>query len=376
VTTVLYCGGRRGMIKSGISALDKEPVHMGTTILLIYTGGTIGMMADQQHAGVLKNVDFARIEREIPGLRNLGCRLEVRTFDPVIDSSNITPENWAELALMIRDAYDSYDGFVILHGTDTMAYTASALSFMLENLAKPVILTGSQIPIGVLRTDGKENLITAVEIAAARRDTVPLVPEVCVYFESALLRGNRTTKYSVEQLHAFESPNCPPLASAGIDITYNHSVIRPPARKQLEIHTGLNRHIALITLHPGMDTSVLTAVLAAEKLKGVVLRTYGAGNAPMDETFRQLIAEAVSRGIIFLNITQCSRGSVNMRLYETGTFLDSLGVVSGHDMTTEAAVAKMMHLLAADIPDSRKKTLLQRSLRGELSEEPSASCPD
>jgi L-asparaginase len=372
---------------------------MSKSILIIYTGGTIGMIEDHEHAGVLKNVNFDQIEREVPALKRFGYRLDIITFDPVIDSSGIKPENWVSLVQVIARNYEEYDGFVVLHGTDTMAYTASALSFMLEGLAKPVILTGSQIPIGVIRTDGKENLITAVEIAAAEEHGRPLVPEVCIYFESSLLRGNRTTKYSSEQFHAFESPNFQPLATAGIDIKYNRHAIRYPVKgteagagtkagtstgagagteakavagtgiSPFLPHTRLESNIALIKLFPGISYRVLSSILSIEGLKGVVLETYGSGNAPLDDWFISLLEDAVKRQIVILNITQCSRGSVDMGIYETGAGLSRIGVVNGFDMTTEAAVTKMMYLFGRNLPPEEVSRQLSLSLRGELQDD-------
>ena len=319
---------------------------MKPSILIIYTGGTIGMRTDAE-TGVLVPFDFSGIYDEFPALRRLNVNIDAITMDPIIDSSNVSPKNWCRLAELIRDNYAAYDGFVVLHGTDTMSYTASAMSFMLENLAKPVVFTGSQIPIDVLRTDGRENLITAIEIAAAKRDGRAIVPEVSLYFQNQLFRANRTTKHSAEQLNAFRSFNYPPLAEVGVKIAYNTAAIRQaePSEQPLEIATMLSEGVAIIKLFPGIGEYTLRAILSVEGLRGVVLETYGAGNAPTAKWFLDLMRETVERGVMVLNVTQCDNGKVEMQLYETGQRLQSVGVISAHDMTTEAAVTKLMLLL-------------------------------
>ena len=340
-----------------------------SSILIIYTGGTIGMKTDAE-TGALVPFDFSAIYDEFPSLKRLNVDIDVQTMSPVIDSSNVAPANWLALARLIRDNYARYDGFVVLHGTDTMSYTASALSFLFENLAKPVVFTGSQIPIGVLRTDGRENLITAIEIAGARIDGRPAVPEVSLYFQNRLFRANRTTKRSAEALNAFRSYNYPPLAEVGVNIAYNlPAILRPfETASDTELRTAerLADGIAIVKLFPGLNESVLRSMLSAPGLRAVVLETFGAGNAPTSEWFIRVLQEAITRGVIVLNITQCGGGKVSMELYETGLRLQRAGVLCGHDMTTEAAVAKLMYVLGQELPTDRTLALLRKPLRGEF----------
>lgn len=341
-----------------------------SSILILYTGGTIGMKTDAE-TGSLVPFDFSGIYEEFPSLKRLQVDIAVHTLSPVIDSSNVAPENWVALAELIRANYDRYDGFVVLHGTDTMSYSASALSFLFENLAKPVVFTGSQIPIGVLRTDGRENLITAIEIAGARDAAGrPIVPEVSLYFQNRLFRANRTTKRSAEELSAFHSYNYPALADVGVNIAYNRAAIRTPERydEPLRIATRLSDRLCLVKLFPGLSERMLRSMLSAPDLQGVVLETYGAGNAPTSPWFIGALREAIDRGIVVLNITQCEGGCVAMELYETGLGLQRIGVVSGRDMTTEAAVTKMMYLLGAGYTSEEVKRQLKKSLRGEFTE--------
>lgn len=332
------------------------------SILLIYTGGTIGMKMNPE-TGALAPFDFSQIGSEVPELRKFGVEIETVTFEPPIDSSNVDPRMWSRLAVLIGQRYENYDGFVVLHGTDTMAYTASALSFMLEHLGKPVIFTGSQIPIGVLRTDGRENLISAIEIAAQAR-----VGEVAIYFQNRLLRANRTIKYSSEQLDAFRSPNFPALAQAGIQIHYQR-VDPPDTSKPLTVHTSLETAIAVVRIFPGFHPRLFSAIMAAESLKGIVLQTYGSGNAPTDKVFLGAVRDAIRRGVVVVNVTQCFIGTVDMSIYETGRELMHAGVFSAGDMTTEAALTKLMFLLGGNFSQEQIRTAMTSSLRGEMTVE-------
>ncbi|MCU0433871.1 MAG: type I asparaginase [Bacteroidia bacterium] len=337
------------------------------TILLIYTGGTIGMIRDSQ-TGLLKPFNFARLLEEVPELSKFNIKIDTYSFPEPIDSSDMHPGIWAELAGIIGSRYAEYDGFVVLHGSDTMSYTASALSFMLENLGKPVVLTGSQLPIGTIRTDGKENLITSIEIAAARHNSLPVVPEVCVYFEYKLYRGNRTHKYNAEHFDAFHSPNYPALAEAGVHIQFNTAAFLPMPAAALRVHTAVNTNIAVLKLFPGITPQLVQAVLHTPGLKAVILETFGSGNATRQPWFAQMLEDAIQRGIIFLNITQCAAGRVEQGRYETSSAFARIGVVGGSDMTTEAGVAKLMFLLGQNLSTEEIKAQLSVSLRGELSQ--------
>lgn len=341
---------------------------MNRSILLIYTGGTIGMKQDPDTLA-LKPFNFNQILEEVPELKKFGCKIDTLSFDPVIDSSDVQPEFWVKLANIIKGMYTQYDGFVVLHGTDTMSFTASALSFMFENLAKPVVLTGSQLPIGMLRTDGKENLISSIEIAsAADSEGNPMVPEVCIYFESQLYRGNRTTKYNAENFRAFRSANYPVLADVGIHIKYNPALIRYPETPagELKVSEKFCTDVAVLKIFPGITPAVVDAILNMEGLKGVVLETFGSGNAPTAEWFVNRIKDAVHRGIIVLNVTQCHAGKVDMDAYATGVALKKEGVISGYDSTTEAALTKMFFVLGQTDRKEEVKALLESNLRGEI----------
>ena len=325
-------------------------------------------MIENPETGALENFNFDQLLQHVPELKRFNYRISSYQFNPPIDSSDMEPAFWSKLVRIIHDNYDYYDGFVILHGTDTMAYTASALSFMLENLAKPVILTGSQLPIGTLRTDGKENLITAIEIAAAKRtDGTPMIPEVCIFFENELMRGNRTTKINAENFNAFRSFNYPALAKAGIHIRYNeHLIRRPDPSRPMKPHYLFDTNVVVLTLFPGIQESIIDSVLHVPGLKAVVLKTYGSGNAPQKEWLIRQLKEASDRGIVIVNITQCQSGSVEMGRYETGLQLLQAGVISGYDSTPECAVTKLMFLLGHGLSEEEIRRLMNSDLAGEI----------
>ena len=338
---------------------------MISKVLLIYTGGTIGMIQDPK-SGQLKPFDFKHLSEQIPELNKFDIDLSTVSFERPIDSSDMNPAIWIELVGIIENNYKKFDGFVILHGSDTMSFTASALSFMLENLNKPVILTGSQLPIGIIRTDGKENLITAIEIAAAKQKEQPIIREVCIYFEYQLYRGNRTHKFNSENFQAFQSANYPILAEAGVHIKYNYSALKKATDKKLRIHTDLNSDIAILKLFPGITPNVVKAILNIKNNRAVILESYGSGNCSTEKWFIEALQKSVENGIIILNVTQCNAGAVEQGKYETSAELTSAGVIGGNDITTEAAVAKLMFLLGSYNDVKKIKRALTINLQGEI----------
>jgi len=337
-------------------------------VLLISTGGTITMVRSK-HSGALVPADIETFKAFMPELFEGNIHVDIQAFSPLLDSSDVNPECWVRMARMVYDHYEEYDGFVILHGTDTMSYSASALSFMLENLSKPVVFTGSQLPVGVLRSDAKENLLTAIEIAAAQdEEGNAIVPEVTIYFEDRLFRANRTTKRNAEHFSAFNSYNYPALAKAGVHITYQpHLIHYTPLEKPLVLHTRFDCNVAVLKLFPGIQQPVVRALLRTRGLKGVVLETFGAGNAPTDKWLYRELKAAVKKGIVIVNKTQCNTGSVEMGLYAVSLNLMKAGVISGYDITTEALLTKMM-LLFGENPDDIElvRTLLGKDICGEV----------
>ena len=340
-----------------------------SNILIVYTGGTIGMVKDYK-TNALKAFDFSEIKAKIPELEQLDCIIESISFDEPIDSSNMNTKYYVEILEIIETNYNKFDGFVILTGSDTMSYISSAISFMIENLQKPIIFTGSQLPIGDLRTDAKENLITSIEIAASRKNNKPVISEVCLYFEYKLYRANRTTKISAEQFEAFASKNYPALAESGVHLNFNEHLLQQKNKtpEKLIIRKKLVTNVVILKLFPGITKEVVSAILNINNLKGVVLETYGAGNAPNEAWFLNLIEKAIQSGIKIVNVTQCYGGSVILGHYETSVGLKSLGVIGGIDITTESAIAKLMYLLSENLSDALFKKYFQKSLRGEVSE--------
>lgn len=340
-----------------------------SALLLIYTGGTIGMKQDMKDL-TLKPFDFSQILDEVPEIRKFAFKIDTYSFEPPIDSSDVEPSLWQDLARLIKEKYEDYDGFIILHGTDTMSYSASALSFMLDGLTKPVIFTGSQLPIGVPRTDGKENLISAVEIASAKdEEGHPAVREVCVCFDSLLMRGNRSTKVNSEVFRAFQSPNFPPLAEAGINIRYNNEYIRKPNDwyQSLTINTELDTRVSILKIHPGITPEVVRNILCGKDSRAIIMETYGSGNAPTRDWFLDIVKESSAMNKIIVNVTQCLAGTVNMNIYANGKALERAGVIDGYDSTTESALAKLFYLMGKSRDNEWVKAMMSRNLKGEIS---------
>lgn len=336
-------------------------------ILLIYTGGTIGMIKDFE-TGALKAFNFSKLLQRIPELKQLDCNIETISFDEPIDSSNMNLEKWVKMVTIIEENYHKFDGFVVLHGSDTMAYSASAMSFMIENLTKPIIFTGSQLPIGDLRTDAKENLITAIQIASYQTHHKSVVNEVGLYFEYKLYRANRTTKINAEHFKAFTSPNYPPLAESGVHLNINKDLLLKNSNSKTTLfHKKLDDNVVVIKLFPGVNEVVLNAILNIPNLKGVVIETYGSGNAPTEKWFIDALKKGIDNGLQIVNVTQCAGGSVNMGQYETSSTLKKIGIISGKDATTESAVTKLMYLLGQNVAEGVFKTIFETSLRGEIS---------
>ncbi|MDO4728948.1 MAG: asparaginase [Bacteroidota bacterium] len=336
-------------------------------ILLIYTGGTIGMMKDYQ-TGALRAFEFENIYHRIPELSHLDCIIDSVSFEQAIDSSDMNPQHWINIAEVIENKYDKYDGFVVLHGSDTMSYSASALSFMLEGLSKPVIFTGSQLPIGDLRTDAKENLITSIQLAALKEEGVPVIQEVGLYFEYKLYRGNRTTKINAEHFQAFSSINYPTLAESGVHLkVMKENLLPPKINSTLNVWKDFDQNVAIIKLFPGITEGVLNGFLNIPNLKGVVLETYGSGNAPTQKWFLEIIEKAIKRGIHIVNVTQCSGGSVILGKYEASNYLKDLGIINGKDITTEAAIVKLMILLRKNKNHNSLKISFEENIYGEIS---------
>ena len=338
-------------------------------VLLIYTGGTIGMGRNPK-TDALEPLDFNHLIENLPEFKSITTQIDVYQFTPAIDSSDMNPRLWAQIVRIIADQYEQYDGFVVLHGTDTMAFTASALSYMLENLTKPVILTGSQLPISQLRTDGKENLVTSIEIASAyHQDGTPIVPEVCIYFSGKLLRGNRSTKINADGFNAFDSFNYPHLADAGVNIVYHEEyILKPDYTKPMKPHFVMDPNVVVFTLFPGIQENIVRHILDAPELRSIVMRTYGSGNAPQKPWLMHLLKQATEHGINIVNISQCAAGTVEMARYDNGYQLKNAGVISGYDATVESTVTKLMHLQGHYTDWRIIRNLMNHPMRGEFTQ--------
>ncbi|WKV11570.1 asparaginase [Marivirga harenae] len=336
-----------------------------SAVMIIYTGGTLGMVYNEDQA--LVPFDFQNILDEVPSLKNFNLKITVASFHNLIDSSNVSPKHWDDIAGLVEDYYEEYDGFIVIHGTDTMSYTASAISFMLEGLNKPVIFTGAQLPIGAARSDARENLITAIEIASQKLNHRPIVSEVCIYFDNLLLRGNRSKKVESVQFDAFQSENYPVLAEAGVIIEYNFSALRPfQTEAELKVRKNIQQEVAILKVFPGISQSLVDGILSIEGLRGLVIETYGSGNAPTEKWFIDALNRAIEKDILILNVSQCMGGKVIQGRYQTSMDLQSIGVISGSDITTEAAITKMMYVLSHAHTKEMQQSYLIKPLRGEM----------
>ena len=336
-----------------------------SSVLIIYTGGTMGMGQDK--SGDLVSFNFQEILDRIPSLKTMNLRLTVISFTEPLDSSNIKPVHWVQIAHIIYDNYQRPDGFVILHGTDTIAYSASALSFILDGLNKPVIFTGAQLPISSIRSDGRENLITAIELASARENGVSIVPEVSIFFDNILLRGNRSKKVESILFDAFKSENYPHLAQSGVEIEYNRSFIQSySTNNKLKIIKDLDLNVALIKLFPGISENVIGNTLSTPGLKGLILETFGSGNAPSEPWLIDCLKNAIEKDIMIMNVSQCDGGKVLQGKYDTSRALQEIGILSGKDITTESAITKMMVVLGFELGPKEKKEILITPMCGEM----------